>query len=150
MSKAERLIEIILISILALMTGITFYQIVGRYLFQKTPFWSEQSVLLLLNYMVFIGIPLLLWKKQHIGFDFVVNKLPLYLQKAALCLQSFLLLIFGGIMSYYSLSLLLKVKGHQVATLSISQSVTYVPVVLSGLAIILISLLNMKRQLWKS
>lgn len=150
MSRFERSVEYILILLLALMTVITSYQILGRYLLQKTPYWSEQSVLLLLNYLVFIGIPVLLWRRQHIGFDFFVEKLPTPFKAPIALLRGILLLLFGGIMCFYSMSLLLKVKEHQIATLSVSQSITYVPSFLCGLAIALIALLGIKKSLWKS
>ncbi len=147
---AERLVENILISLLAVMTAVTAYQVFGRYVLEKTPYWSEQAVLLMLNYLVYLGVPLLFKYGQHIGFDYFCLKLNGKTQFYLYLFRQLLLAAFALLMLYYSSSLMYEVRTHTIMTLSISKAYSYIPITLSGAAVALICLNNLKEALWKS
>jgi TRAP-type C4-dicarboxylate transport system permease small subunit len=72
--------------------GINFANIVGRYFFDTSIPWAEETMLFLMVACVFLGTGVVAWSGRHLRMDVVVNALPPQMREA-LDLFSELLLI---------------------------------------------------------
>ena len=66
--------EIIAGICLALMTFITFANVVGRYFFTRPLTWGDEMSMLLAGWAVFMGMSAAYKRKMHLGMEFFVNK----------------------------------------------------------------------------
>ena len=76
--------------------GINFANIVGRYFFNTSIPWAEETMLFLMVGCVFLGTGVVAWSGRHLRMDVVVNALPPRMREA-LDLFSELLLIATAI-----------------------------------------------------
>ncbi|WP_203553618.1 TRAP transporter small permease [Bacillus sp. B15-48] len=96
-------IEIYILNIaFPLMVLFIFLATVFRYLGIGSITWAEEASRYLMIWLAFAGIGLGFKHNAHLGLSFVVNLLPKPLQKAAYYLRAVLIILFGGIVFYYS------------------------------------------------
>jgi C4-dicarboxylate transporter DctQ subunit len=72
----DRLEEWIVISMLAAMTGLTFVQVVLRYVFNSGFTWALEMTTIFFAVMIFVGISYGVRKGAHIGVDALVRLMP--------------------------------------------------------------------------
>lgn len=92
---------------LALMTLITFANVVARYIFNSNILWALETTVFLFAWLVLIGVSYGIKKRFHIGVDVVVNMLPAGARKvcaliAAACCLAFAVLMLKGAWDYWS------------------------------------------------
>lgn len=73
---AERVVQIALVGMVAVMTVIIIVQVFMRYLFLHSLSWSEEVARYLMIWVCFLGASLALKYGFHIGVEFVVNRSP--------------------------------------------------------------------------
>jgi len=96
------LAESYLVGILAILAmGFAFYQVVTRYFLNFAPEWAEESVIYLIVWAVFIMASKLARDDQHVGADFIFQKLPARLQQKVAILTTVLALIFCLVVVYF-------------------------------------------------
>src|SRR5690625_848300 len=104
MYKLKSLISILvkwaLVIMLLTMTVVMFVQIIFRYFFEIPFVWSEELALVLMIWVTFLGSALLLESKEHISIDFMVELMPPAIQKGAVIITAFLMLIFNVTLTY--------------------------------------------------
>lgn len=87
---------------LGLMTLITFFNVVARYVFNDNILWALEATVVLFAWLVLVGASYGIKKTFHIGVDVVINLLPPPVKKlfalaaAAACLAFALLLLKGA------------------------------------------------------
>lgn len=124
------------ISLIALI-GIMGYQVWGRYVLNDTPTWAE-SLALLLILMVSLPIAAIgLRENFHLGLDFLTERLPLPVQSALRILNTVVLLLFGGVMTWHSIALVTGTWNRAIPLIGIPQGVKYLPLVFCGILIVL-------------
>ncbi len=69
---------------------INLINVVGRYLFHMPLEWAEEIMIFLITGLVFLGIPVVAWRMQHISMDALVGLLP---PRLARCLKIVLALL---------------------------------------------------------
>lgn len=84
---------VLTIMVLAL-TLLILGQIFWRYILEAPFVWSEELSLMLMTWITFLGSALLLMRNEHLGIDFLVEKMPRSLSRAALLLGQVLILTF--------------------------------------------------------
>jgi TRAP-type C4-dicarboxylate transport system permease small subunit len=93
-------IEAVAIALLvALLTGVTFSQVVSRYVFDDPLIWSEEAARYLFVWVTMVGAALGMREGGHYGLDIVVKRLPRPLRGAlgtvaALVVLAFLAVLF--------------------------------------------------------
>lgn len=87
-----RVLEIVIASCLALMAVLVFGNVVLRYAFDSGIAMSEELSRLLFVWLIFLGAILASVQHAHIGFDSLVQKLPLGARKALVLLTGTLML----------------------------------------------------------
>ena len=99
--KLARFEEIILVSTLVLMVLLIFSQVVGRYLFQAAPSWTEELARYIHIFQVWIGASYAVKLRQHIRVEAFVTRFsgtPRKILETISTLIWFLLALFLAIM----------------------------------------------------
>jgi len=102
MKVLARFEELTITTMLALMTLVTFMQVVLRYVFNAGFVWALELTTVMFALMIFVGAAYGVRVGAHIGIDALVGKLPPKLRRAVgivavlLCLVYAALVIFGA------------------------------------------------------
>ena len=72
---------------LALMTLVTFANVIARYLFDANILWALELTVFLFAWLVLMGMSYAVKKHVHIGVDVVINRLPTFAKKIAALLS---------------------------------------------------------------
>jgi C4-dicarboxylate transporter DctQ subunit len=98
----NRLEEWLIAALLAAMTGVTFMQVVARYVFNYSFVWALELVTFLFAWLIFLGISYGVRIGSHIGVDALVKALPAGPRRlvgalaAALCMAYCVILFVGS------------------------------------------------------
>jgi C4-dicarboxylate transporter DctQ subunit len=101
----NRLEEGLIAFLLALMTVITFGQVIARYVFDYSFVWALELVTFLFAWLIFLGMSYGVRVGSHIGVDALVNVLPRRVARvvgaiAALCCIAYAVIAFVGSWRY--------------------------------------------------
>jgi TRAP-type C4-dicarboxylate transport system permease small subunit len=139
-SAIERFLEFLAMGMLLAMTAIICYQVVLRYVFNRSPSWSEETAILLMIWFGILSIPIGLRLNVHIGIEFIFDMFPARMQWI---ISRFIYLLIGGygVMMLFSGTEL--VKFMMMSTLpatKLPSAVEYIVIPISGLMLIFIAL----------
>lgn len=110
MKILDRLEEWIISLMLLAMTGLTFYQVVLRYVFNSGLSWSLELTGVFFAVMIFIGVPYGVRVSSHIGVDALVKLLPTRQMRVVGILATLLCLLYVGFIITGSMEYVLKMK----------------------------------------
>jgi C4-dicarboxylate transporter DctQ subunit len=94
--------EIVIATLLGLMTLITFANVVDRYLFHAGIIWGLEATTYLFAWLVLFGVSYAVKISTHLGVDALVKLLPPRLRKATALLAVAACLVFAGMLLYGS------------------------------------------------
>ncbi|MGB0505282.1 MAG: TRAP transporter small permease [Pikeienuella sp.] len=99
----ERLIAVIL----ALMTALTFANVIARYVFESGILWALEVTVFLFGWLVLLGASYAVKLKAHLGVDAVLNTLPANTRRlvglfAAACCIVYAFLLLKGSWDYWA------------------------------------------------
>jgi TRAP-type transport system small permease protein len=120
--------------------AIVSYQVFGRYVLNDSPTWAENLALVLILYVTLIGAAVGVRDAGHIGMESLLVLAPERIRHKIEMIIHVLVAIFGLAMVYNGFILGESVASYQLANVGISESWRYVPLVVSGLLIILFSI----------
>lgn len=106
----DRLEEWVIALMLVAMTGLTFYQVVLRYVFNGGLTWALELTTVFFAIMIFIGVPYGVRVSSHIGVDALVKLLPSRQMRAVGILATLLCLVYVGFVFTGSMEYVLKMK----------------------------------------
>jgi C4-dicarboxylate transporter DctQ subunit len=96
----ERLEEGLIALLLAIMTILTFSQVVMRYVFNDGLTWALEATMYMFGWLIFIGISYGVRIGSHIGVDALVRILPPAGQRIAGLIAIALALLYAGLVFY--------------------------------------------------
>lgn len=131
---------------LALMMGILCWQVLARYLFDASPAWAEQSALLLMIWMTFLGTASGVADGFHIRIAEGIESLPANWRLPAVQLANGLIIVTGLLMLIYGLILVAETWTNIVPTLPLTRGMVYSVIPASGLLVIFFALHHMVRR----
>lgn len=143
LEKLNKISEIAVIIFMAAISFIIFIQVVFRYVFNNSLFWSEELGRYLLIWITFLGAAVGVNRSAHIGIDFVYNKLS---DRHKLFLGSIINItggIFGFLMLLYGIKLSYFVRMQKSSALLISMSWPYSAIGVAGALIFINYLLKL-------
>lgn len=118
-----------------LMVTIIFSQVVARYIFHHSLYWSEEIGRYLFIWITFIGAALALREKAHVAIDSFVKMMPVFLQKVVRIIAFLAMLAFSLVMTYTGWNML-QYGAHQVsAATQMPMYYVYLVLPVSGLLI---------------
>ena len=110
MKMLNRLEEWIVSLMLLAMTGLTFLQVVMRYVFNSGFTWALELTTVFFAVMIFVGVSYGVRVGSHIGVDALVKLLPAGKRKAVALLAVALSLVYVGFILTGSMQYVLKMK----------------------------------------
>jgi TRAP-type C4-dicarboxylate transport system permease small subunit len=119
---------------------ITGWQVFGRYVLNHTPAWVERAALLTI---VYISLPMAavgIHQGFHMSVALFVDRLDRRLGAAIAVLVDIVLALFGLAMAWFGGVIALRVWGSKMSVLPFPEGVTYLPLVIAGILILLFSL----------
>ncbi|MBP2297602.1 TRAP transporter small permease [Azospirillum picis] len=125
---------------LMLIVGVVFFQVFGRYVLNNSPTWAESLAILLVLYVTLIGAAVGVRDAGHIGLESLLVMLSDSARRKMDVLIYALVGAFGACMAYNGWVLGNSVSGYLIPNLHISEAFRYVPLVLSGVLIVLFSI----------
>lgn len=125
---------------LALMASILCWQVFARYVLGSSPAWAEQSALLLMIWIVFLGAAGGIAQGFHVRIAEGVERMAPAWSKRAIVIANALILIFGLALLFWGSQLVVATWHNQVPTLPINRGMVYAVIPLSGLLIAIFAL----------
>lgn len=125
MKAAIRVIELIVTTLMAVITAVVFGEVVMRGLFSRSLIVTDELSRYLMIWVVLLGGVLLVRDGGHIRVDFVVDALPRRLRQVLLILADILSLVFLLALTASSLLTTLEMRGQQTITLGVPVAIFY-------------------------
>ena len=110
MKILDRLEEWIISLMLLAMTGLTFVQVVMRYVFNSGMTWALELTTVFFAIMIFVGVSYGVRVGSHIGVDALVKLMPPAKRKVVSILAVVLSLVYVGFILAGSMEYVLKMK----------------------------------------
>lgn len=98
----EKLEESLMALLLAVMTCLTFVQVVLRYLFNTGLLWSLEATTYCFAWLVLIGMSYGVRTRTHIAVNLATRRMPSSLKRAVALFAAGLCLLYAGLMLYGS------------------------------------------------
>lgn len=130
---------------LALMMGILCWQVVSRYVFDDSPAWAEQSALLLMIWMTFLGTASGIADGFHIRIAEGIANLSGRWQSVAIHVANLLIIIAGIIIFWFGTVLVIETWYNDVPTLPMPKGAVYSVIPVSGFLMALFALHHLIR-----
>lgn len=125
---------------LVVMTVIVAYQVFMRYVVNASPSWTEGTAIMLMSWFIFLGAAVGVRENFHMGFDVLLYALPKSAKGYLRSISDIAVAAFAFGMVYYGGELALRGWTVRIPVLGVPQTMTYLPVVISGVLMILFSL----------
>jgi TRAP-type C4-dicarboxylate transport system permease small subunit len=114
-------------------------QVVGRYVFNDTPTWTEALALQLVLYITALGVAVGVRDAGHIGLESLVSLLPEWMRLKVEVLIHALVALFGGVMAW-SGWIWTRMKWDELdPMLGLPAGLDYLALVIAGALIVLFS-----------
>jgi len=138
----EKALELLTMFFLVAMVLIIGYQIFNRYVMGVTPKWSEALSLLFMIWFSFIGMAIGVNRGIHLSIEYFVDKLSIKNKRIIYIVNDILIAIFGVIILKNGWELSMLASNTMMPALGVSRLYMYIVMPLSGIMIILYSILN--------
>ena len=127
---------------LVVMTLVISWQVFARYVLNDSPTWSEAAALVIMLYFVFLAAAVGVYQEFHLGFRWLVSRLPVRPKRAVFIFGQMLIMAFGAAMAWNGMALVDYTASHIIPTLNLSRSVAYWPFILCGGLMMLFAIVN--------
>lgn len=134
------IIKYILVALMIIIVGLTFYQIVMRFIFNSPPSWTEETIRFLFVYVSLIAAGIGIMEHAHIGVDIIVNLLPNKLKKISQIIVNIFILGFGIFIIKASIPLLAMTRRQLSPTLRIPMCYIYASITIFGIMCLIYAL----------
>ena len=114
---------------LALMTVLVVAQVAGRNLFNLGMAWADELARVSGIALVFLAVPILALRGQHVAVDMIVQALPPRGRRGVAVVNEVLVLLFAGLTLYALQAFLARAGGFVTPALGLPNWLFYAPVV---------------------
>lgn len=101
LKNLNSIIKYFVATLMMIITALTFYQVVLRYLFNSAPSWSEEMVRFLFIWSSFVAAAIGIREGIHIGIDVFVNLMPRRIARFVEIAVNLVIMVFGAYMIVY-------------------------------------------------
>ncbi|MDD7390579.1 MAG: TRAP transporter small permease [Lachnospiraceae bacterium] len=131
------------VCIFALMVVVGTYQIVTRYFFNSPSTVSEELLTYSFTWMALLASAYVFGKRDHMRMGFLADKLSGMPRKVLeIAIEGLVIILAGGIMVYGGFNIMDLTMTQVTASLGIPMGVVYTVLPLSGILIVIYSVLN--------
>lgn len=124
---------------LVAIVAVVAFQVFGRYVMNSSPTWTENLALVLILYVTLIGAAVGVRDAGHLGMDSLLVLAPAAARRWLGIAIHAGVGIFGALMAWNGAVLGESVASYKLANIDLPESVRYVPLVISGILIVLFS-----------
>ena len=135
---AKLLLMVAVVGLMAIVACVSL-QVFGRYIMNDTPTWAEALALVLVIWVTMFGAAVGVRDAGHIGMDSILVLVPDWIRNRVELLIHVLVCVFGVAMAYNGWVLGASVAPYKLANINLSEGVRYVPLVISGVLVVLFS-----------
>lgn len=104
--------------LLALMSCVTFYQVLTRFIFENPSTWSEVTARSLMIWMVYLGLVAVLRAGALIAIDLIFEVVPAAVRRVLSAVLAAVTLCVLGVMIWYGTAMAWRVSGQTLAGLT--------------------------------
>lgn len=141
----DKIMRVLNASIMTLLTLLVVWQVATRYLFNNPSTWSEELTSYMFSWVTLMGAAYVFGKRDHMNIPILVEKLS---EKKQFYLDIFIqvlnLSFAATVMVYGGFDITKLTMGQMSSSLSISMGYFYMIIPISGVFIIIYSILNIK------
>lgn len=145
LQQVSRVLLAITAICLALMVGVLCWQVLSRYLLGSSPAWAEQTALLLMIWMTFLGTAAGIANGFHIRVTEGVTALPPRWSARAVALANILAVFAGVLIAWVGAGLVSETWNNAVPTLPLTRGMVYLVIPVCGALIAIFSLSHLVR-----
>ncbi|MDE2413564.1 MAG: TRAP transporter small permease [Comamonadaceae bacterium] len=125
---------------LLVIVAIVFYQVFGRYVLNNSPTWTENFALVLVLYVTLLGGAVGVRDAGHIGMESLLVLVPEHIRNRIELVIHCIVIVFGAYMVFNGIVLGHSVYTYKIPNLGLPEYIRYVPLVASGVLVILFSI----------
>ena len=96
-----KLFEKISVTLLVLIVLMTFANVIARYIFNNSLYWSFELTMMLLSYLSFFGFYIAFKNNRHLSSDVIFKKLPKKLQNFFFFFNSIIIIFISCVFIFY-------------------------------------------------
>ena len=122
---------------LALLAATQLWQVLGRYLFNETPGWTETVSILLMNCAMVFGAAAGVQRGAHFGFTLGLELLPAAAARIVGAAGELLICSIGAALAWHGFGLMLDTWSVKAAGAPLPQGLVYLPLACGGMLIVL-------------
>ncbi len=141
-----KLLEILVTTFVAATVLVVLWGVFSRFVIALPSRWTEELATNLLTWVALLGAAIAFRQRQHLGVDFFYAKLDADAKKLnGIVIQVLVIIFAAGVMIWGGTNLVAKTwsTGQVTAALGLRVGLTYLPVPLSGIAILLFAVEEM-------
>ena len=131
----NKIAEMAVMFLMSAISVIIFVQVVSRYVFNHSLYWSEEIGRYILIWITFLGASVGVKRFSHIGIDFLYNNSPDKIKKVLDFIVILLGLIFAFILLYYGYKIAYFVRFQKSAALLMPMTIPYLSICVGGFLI---------------
>ncbi len=141
--------EYLLIILIGSISILIFIQVIFRYVFNHSIYWSEEVGRYLLIWITFIGASVGFKRKAHVGIDFLYEKLKGSIQKYITIIIEVFTILVSFVMFFYGIKLTIFVRMQLSPALFLPMSFPYSSIAIGGFLILIHSINFLIDDLYK-
>jgi TRAP-type C4-dicarboxylate transport system permease small subunit len=132
----EKFLEYLSMGMLVAMVIIICYQVIMRYVFNRSPSWSEEISLRLMIWFGILSIPIGVKLHLHIGIEYIYNQFPKPMQWVASRFIFLLIAGFGLVMIVEGIPLVKFMMRSTLPATKLPSAVEYIVFPISGMMLV--------------
>jgi TRAP-type C4-dicarboxylate transport system permease small subunit len=136
MDSISRVVLILTGAMMSAMVLIIFVQVFGRFVFNHTPRWSEESALVLMLYVGFLGATVVYRERMHIGIKFIVDAFTESVRRRIYFVIDILIGVLGAFMVIWGAGLSWRFLGQTLPATKLPVGVAYMQIPIAGLILL--------------
>lgn len=146
-SRFERSVEWVIVLFFSAFCLVMLSQIVGRSVFNASLFWSEEFARYSFIWVIMLASGLAVKRRAHVGFDLLVVKLPMRIQRVVHLVSDGVIGVFLLLFIFYGMRLVLAVGSTTSPSLKIPMEYVYLILPISALVMLVFLVENMWNHL---